>query len=108
LRADGTFSASVPDYMMMTFDNASGRVISGKGQWSLEPPNPLAPIGINLAFSEVDGERRNCSVSNTLQAEQAKQGVELFFTSGKKEASGSFSSQRLVSQRRRGRRNNAA
>src|SRR5260221_312525 len=34
LRADGTFTASVPDYMMMTFDKASGKVMSGKGQWS--------------------------------------------------------------------------
>jgi hypothetical protein len=32
LRADGTFAASVPDYLMTTFDQASGKVKSGTGQ----------------------------------------------------------------------------
>jgi len=79
LRADGTFTASVPDHMMVTFDKASGKIISGKGKWRLQPPKALAPIGIELTFSEVDGERRNSTISNTLQAERGKQGVELFF-----------------------------
>jgi hypothetical protein len=81
LQADGTFTASVPDYMMVTFDKASGQVMSGKGQWTLQPPKALAPIGINLTFSEVNGERKNWS-SNTLQAERGKQAVELFFYVG--------------------------
>ncbi|MCI0541212.1 MAG: hypothetical protein L0Z50_38920 [Verrucomicrobiales bacterium] len=79
LRADGTFIASVPDYMMTTSDKASGQVISGKGQWNLEPPKALAPVGIGLSFSEVDGKRKNWSVSNTLKAARGKQGSHLFF-----------------------------
>ena len=82
LGADGTFTASVPDYMMKTFDKASGQVVSGKGQWSLEPTRALAPLGIELTFSEVDGERRNTTISHTLQAEREKQGIELFFYVG--------------------------
>ena len=78
-RADGTFTASVPDYMMMTFDKASGQVISGKGQWSLDPPRALAPVGVSLNFTEVDGRRKSWSVSNTLKAARGKQGAQLFF-----------------------------
>lgn len=79
LRTDGTFTASVPDYMMTTFDLASGQVVSGKGQWRLEPPIALAPLAFELAFSEVDGERRKAIISHTLMAEREKQGIKLFF-----------------------------
>src|SRR4051812_30713035 len=79
LRADGTFAASVPDYMMTTFNKATGQVVSGKGQWILEPKKALAPLCIELSFSEVDGERRNMTISHTLETERQKQGIELFF-----------------------------
>jgi hypothetical protein len=82
LRADGTVTASVPDYLMKTFDQASGQVVSAKGQWSLESPRALAPSEIKLSFSEVDGEHINYAIPNRLQAEREKGGVELFFYVG--------------------------
>jgi hypothetical protein len=82
LQADGTFTASVPDYMMVTLDKASGKLMSGRGLWSLGRRKALAPIGINLTFSEVNGERKSWSISDTLQAERGKQAVELFFYVG--------------------------
>lgn len=81
LRADGTFSASVPDYMMMTSDKSSGKVMSGRGKWNLEPARALDPREIRLSFSEVDGERISWG-SNRLEAERGRQGVELFLYVG--------------------------
>jgi hypothetical protein len=81
LQSDGTFTASVPDYLMMTFDKASGKVISGKGQWNLESPRALAPCEIKFNFSEVDGKQVHWG-SKDLQTERGNQGVELFFYIG--------------------------
>jgi hypothetical protein len=82
LRADGNFVASVPDYMMATSDLGKGQVVSGKGPWVVEPHNPLAPLGIQLTFNQVNGETRNTTISHTLKAEGGKQGIELFFYVG--------------------------
>src|SRR5437879_13765124 len=71
LRGDGSFTASVPDYLMKTFDQSSGQIMSGKGRWNLNPPRAMAPREIKLDFSHVDGERINWS-SNRLQAENTK------------------------------------
>jgi hypothetical protein len=81
LRADGSFAASVPDYLLKTFDQCSGQVMSGKGGWSLDPPRAMAPRQIKLEFTDVDGERINWS-SNRLQAEGTKDRVRLFFYIG--------------------------
>lgn len=52
LLADGTFNASVPDFMMMTPDKASWRVFVGTGEWSLVQS---AGGQVVLRFNRVDG-----------------------------------------------------
>jgi len=54
LRPDGTFSASVPDCLMKTSDQASGRIMVGNGQWSFLQEGQGK---VKLKFSEVDGQR---------------------------------------------------
>jgi hypothetical protein len=55
LLPDGTFNASVPDYLLKTSDQASGRLMAGTGGWTL-----LQSAGerqIKLTFTNVEGER---------------------------------------------------
>jgi hypothetical protein len=55
LRADGTFNATVPDYLLRTFDRCAGRVRVGKGRWSLT--TTWLETKLRLDFTEVQGER---------------------------------------------------
>jgi hypothetical protein len=82
LRPDGTFSASVPDYITKTFDKASGTVVVGQGAWNLEAPKPLAPMSVELEFNEVSGEHKKMTISHTLQAERNNKEIGLFFYVG--------------------------
>jgi hypothetical protein len=45
----------------------------------LEPPRTLAPRVIKLSFTQVDGERIDWTIQNSLKAERDNQGVKLFF-----------------------------
>jgi len=59
LRPDGTFSGAVSDYMMESSDKASGKLMIGKGNWSLFQDPGRRPnnwIGAKLVFTEVDGQ----------------------------------------------------
>jgi hypothetical protein len=71
-QADGTFIASVPDYMMGTYDQDSGLTLSGKGQWVIESD------GVKLHFDEVNGKHVNWE-AEPLQTQEDKDKVELFF-----------------------------
>jgi hypothetical protein len=51
LLADRTFNASVPDFMMMTPDKASWRILVGTGEWSLGQSGGQ----VVLRFTRVDG-----------------------------------------------------
>jgi hypothetical protein len=54
LQADGTFNATVPNYMLDTFDKCAGAVRVGTGRRSLTTEWPETRL--NLRFSELDGE----------------------------------------------------
>jgi hypothetical protein len=57
---DGNFIATVPDYMLDTFDRCSGSIRAGKGRWSLiteHPETAYAETSVKLTFSELDGKR---------------------------------------------------
>ena len=53
IQADGAFSATVPDYLMVTPDKAAGKTMAGNGQWAIQDGE------LKLAFGEVDGQRIN-------------------------------------------------
>jgi len=54
---DGTFLATVPDYLMKTSDQCSGHLMVGEGQWSVS--SKFEETGVQLNFHHVDGERIN-------------------------------------------------
>ncbi len=53
IQADGAFSATVPDCLVVTSDKAAGKTIGGNGRWSIQDG------ALKLAFREVDGQRTN-------------------------------------------------
>ena len=55
LELDGTFSATVPDYLMRTSDQCSGQNMAGRGRWSLS--TKLLQTEVKLSFTEVDGKK---------------------------------------------------
>lgn len=77
LRADGTFSATVPDYLMKTSDKCSGRVMVGKGQWLLS--TKLFQTEVKLNFSEVDGQRINWAATPLKVESKGKEHVLFFY-----------------------------
>jgi hypothetical protein len=79
LRGDGTFSATVPDYLMKTSDKCSGRVMVGKGQWSLS--TKVFQTEVKLNFSQVDEQRINWAAT-PLKIESKGNGHELYFYVG--------------------------
>lgn len=78
LRADGTFSASVPDYLMKTSDQASGRIMVGTGGWSFLQTGQGQ---VKLNFTDVDGQRVNWG-AQVLQVRTAGKDLQLFFWIG--------------------------
>jgi hypothetical protein len=80
LSADGTFSATVPDYLMKTSDRSSGRIMVGRGRWALS--DELFQSQVKLNFSEVDGRRINWAAT-PLKVQSRGEGRELFFYIGK-------------------------
>lgn len=79
LKIDGTFSATVPDYLMKTSDKCSGRIMVGNGRWSLS--SKLLQTEVKLDFSEVDGQRINWSAT-PLKVWSKGKGYKLFFYVG--------------------------
>lgn len=78
LLPDGTFNASVPDYLMKTSDQASGRIMVGTGQWSFLQEGPGK---VKLNFTDVDGQRINWG-AQALQVQAAGNDFNLFFWIG--------------------------
>lgn len=78
LRADGTFTASVPDYLMKTSDQASGLIMVGTGGWSLLKAGQGE---VKLNFADVDGQRVNWGAKG-LQVRTAGKDLQLFFWIG--------------------------
>ena len=75
IQPDGGFTAVVPDYLMVTFDKASGRAMAGSGHWVFEEG------AVKLNFNEVDGERINWG-SRLLQPRGSTSGAQLYFYLG--------------------------
>jgi hypothetical protein len=57
LQADGTFTATVPDYMLDTSDRCGGRVRAGRGTWSVGTESVGSRL--ELWFSDLDGKACN-------------------------------------------------
>ena len=55
LRTDGTFAATVPDYLLSTPDECSGRIMVGKGRWALT--SDMSDASLKLLFSEIEGNK---------------------------------------------------
>lgn len=79
LKADGRFTATVPDYLMKTSDQCSGKVISGKGTWSIL--SEFFKNEINLRFNEINGGKINW-ITNKIQVLTTGKDYELFFYIG--------------------------
>jgi hypothetical protein len=78
LLTDGTFSASVPDFLLKTSDQASGRIMVGTGRWSFLQTGEGE---VKLNFTDVDGQRINWG-AQVLQVRTAGNGLQLFFWIG--------------------------
>ena len=79
LQTNGTFTGSVPDYLMKTSDQCSGQVMTGVGKWSLFT-KPLQTF-VKLNFTEVDGKQIFWG-ANELEVQTGSGRTELFFYVG--------------------------
>jgi hypothetical protein len=72
LQSNGVFTASVPDRMLGTPDQAFGKIVPGRGHWFLEAD------GVRLNFDEVDGRPSTWSCQ-PLKMQGGKDNIQLFF-----------------------------
>jgi hypothetical protein len=75
-KPDGTFNAVVPDYLLWTFDQCSGRLVTGMGHWSVSPD--LIETKLKLEFAFVDGKELDWT-AKVLRVETRGKGFLLFF-----------------------------
>jgi hypothetical protein len=80
LQSNGVFTASVPDRMLGTSDQAVGKIISGHGNWVVERKSKLELDNdvIILKFDDLDGKQVNYT-SERLRIQGGKANVQLFF-----------------------------
>lgn len=79
-QSNGAFTASVPDRMLGTSDQAVGKVVSGHGRWVVERKSKLE-LGndiIKLIFDDFDGKQVNYT-SERLRIQGGKDRAQLFF-----------------------------
>ena len=77
LAPNGTFAGSVPDYLVVTPDRASGRPMTGKGRWAYPASDPDYRHYIELVFTDIDGQPAN-STRYRLRPEHNGDQLELF------------------------------
>jgi len=80
LQSNGVVTASVPDRMLSTSDQAVGKIISGHGKWVVERKSKVELDNdvIILNFDDLDGKQVNYT-STRLRIQGGKDNVQLFF-----------------------------